>query len=458
MVLYNTMTRKKEELTYEGEKLGIYVCGPTVYNYIHIGNARTYCLFDTFRRYLAWRGVPVKFVSNLTDIDDRIIAGAAGGGITVKEFAERFIKEYQTDCASLNILPPDEQPRATESISLILDMIDVLIKKGYAYAAQGGDVYFRTKRFEEYGKLSRQNLDELEEGVRIEPGELKEDPLDFALWKAAKPGEPGWSSPYGEGRPGWHIECSAMAGAYLDGKVDIHGGGLDLIFPHHENEIAQSECSGGGQFSRYWMHVSMLNFDNRKMSKSLGNFFTVRDISAEYGYELIRYYLISAHYRSQMNFTRGILESFAVSLDRLKNCRYNLERAVNDADGAGEELAENAKLRKEQFIQAMDDDFNTADAIAALFEFARDINSAEKQSKQSLEYAAKVFDQLCSVLGILAEKEQEDIPEQALELLEARQTARSQKDYKKADEIREAITALGYTVEDTKDGPVIKKL
>ena len=457
MVIYNTLTRKKEPLTLSGNELKMYVCGPTVYNYIHIGNARTLCVFDTFRRYLAWRGIPVKFVSNITDIDDRIIDGANERGIPLKEYAEGYFNEFMTDCKGLNILPPDIQPKATESIDMMLKMIAALIEKGYAYATGNGDVYFRTKEFKGYGKLSRQNISELEEGVRIDPDEHKEDPLDFALWKAAKPGEPSWGSPYGEGRPGWHIECSAMANAYLGDSIDIHGGGLDLVFPHHENEIAQSECFNKAAFSRYWMHVAMLNFDNRKMSKSLGNFFTVRDLSGKYGYELIRYFLIGAHYRNQMNYTSEIMESCAVSLERLRNCRNNLERAIKDAAGDDLSLAGKTDTRKTQFIEAMEDDFNTADALAALFELARDINSAVGQSKKSLEYTAEVFDELCSVLGILSDTQPWEVPGEILELADARQRARLEKDFRTADELRDRIISLGFTIEDSKDGPVIKQ-
>ncbi len=458
MVLYNTMTRKKELLTLSGDQLKIYLCGPTVYNYIHIGNARTLCVFDTLRRYLAYRGIPVKFAINFTDVDDRIIDGANQEGVPAIEYAERYIKEFKTDCEGLNVQPPDVAPRATESIDIILDMIADLIEKGYAYATEHGDVYFRTKKFDEYGKLSHQDVAELEEGVRIEVDDIKEDPMDFALWKAAKPGEPSWNSPYGQGRPGWHIECSAMTKKYLGETIDIHGGGLDLVFPHHENEIAQSECCNGVEFVRYWMHIAMLNVENRKMSKSLGNFFTVREISEEYGYEPMRYLLISAHYRSQLNFTRDILESCVVSLERLRNCRENLGRSIVAAtDVGGKELLERAEARKAQFIEAMEDDLNTADAISALFEFVRDINSAEGLSRATLEQVAGTFDELSQILGILGEKALEEIPSDVLKMAEDRQLARANKDFKTADALRDKIAELGFILEDTKDGPVVKR-
>lgn len=458
MVIYNTMTRRKEELTLAGDELKIYLCGPTVYNFIHVGNARTLCVFDVFRRYLAYRGVPVKFVMNFTDIDDRIIARANEEGVSAKEYAERYIAEFLKDCEGLGVLPPNAAPKATESIDIILDMIAGLIKKGYAYAAANGDVYFRTKRFGEYGKLSHQNVDELEEGVRIEVDDIKEDPLDFALWKAAKPGEPSWDSPYSKGRPGWHIECSAMSKKFLGETVDIHGGGLDLVFPHHENEIAQSECCNNAVFSRYWMHVAMLNIDNRKMSKSLGNFFTVREVAEEYNYELIRYFLINAHYRSQVNFTREAMDSCATSVERLRNARRNLQRAIERAEKAGsDDLAQKAESRREQFIASMEDDLNTADAIAAIFEFARDINSAEGQSKAALETTAAVFDELCGVLGILRDAVEEEVPQEILNMANERQQARADRDFARADALRDEIVALGYVLEDTKDGPVVKK-
>lgn len=458
MVLYNTMTRKKEPLTFGGDALKIYLCGPTVYNYIHVGNARTLSVFDVFRRYLSFCGIPVRFAMNFTDIDDRIIARANEEGVSAKEYAERYITEFLRDCEGLRILPPDVAPRATESIDIILEMIASLIEGGYAYAVNG-DVYFRTKRFDEYGRLSHQNVEELEEGVRIEVDDTKEDSLDFALWKAAKPDEPSWDSPYGKGRPGWHIECSAMSKKYLGETIDIHGGGLDLVFPHHENEIAQSECCNGAVFSRYWMHIAMVNIDNRKMSKSLGNFFTVREIAEEYGYEPIRYFLINAHYRSQINFTRAVLESCVASLERLRNARRNLGRVIDLGNfGDGAQLTEKANERRTQFLAAMEDDLNTADALAALFELVRDINSAEGESERSLRDAAAVFDDLTSIIGILQDwSEQADVPQEIIEIAKERQRARADRDFQKADILRDRIVSMGYILEDTKDGPVVKK-
>ena len=457
MHIYNTMTRTKEPLTLAGDELRIYLCGPTVYNYIHIGNARTFCVFDTLRRYLSWRKVPLRFVSNITDIDDRIIDGANENGTSTKEYARRYMEEFFKDCAGLGIMPPDASPQATESIDVILDMTATLIDKGYAYVTDDNDVYFRTKKSAGYGRLSRQNLDELEAGAHAGPGERKQDPLDFALWKAAKPGEPSWDSPYGKGRPGWHIECSAMVKRIFGDTVDIHGGGLDLVFPHHENEIAQSECCSGEEFSRYWMHVAMVNVDSRKMSKSLGNFLTVRELSEEYGYEPLRYFNISAHYRSQLNFSHTALSSAAASLERLKNCRRNLSKAIGAAEGSDDGLKETARMRKAQFIETMDDDLNTADALAAIFEFVRDINSVQNQTREALREAAAVFDELTRVLGILLEGDEEEIPEEIMTLVRERVKARADRDFKKADEIRDSIASLGYALEDSKDGPVVKR-
>jgi len=456
MLIYNTMTRRKEPLTFDGDELKIYLCGPTVYNLIHIGNARTFCVFDTLRRYLAFRNIRVRFISNYTDIDDRIIDGANREGVSVKEYAERYIEEFIVDRDGLAILPPDESPRATESIDIIIEMTKELIQKGYAYAPGNGDVYFKTKAFSDYGKLSRQNLDELEAGSRIDVEEKKLDALDFAVWKAAKLGEPGWDSPFGRGRPGWHIECSAMIKKYFGETVDIHGGGLDLVFPHHENEIAQSECCNGAEFARYWMHAAMVNIESRKMSKSLGNFFTVRELSEQYGYEPLRFFNISAHYRSQLNFSHAALSSAVTSLDRLRNCKRNLNRAIESAKGGDTGLADKARARKEQFIGSMDDDLNTADALAAVFELARDINSAENQSKETLEEAAVIFGELCRVLGILLEEAEAEAPKEVLELAREREAARKARDFKKADELRDRIASMGYLVEDTKDGPVVK--
>ncbi|MEG2939083.1 MAG: cysteine--tRNA ligase, partial [Oscillospiraceae bacterium] len=401
MLIYNTLTRKKDELVPQsGKEIKIYACGPTVYNFIHIGNARPLCVFDTLRRYLKYRGYDVNFVQNFTDVDDKLIKKANEEGITLSEVAERFINEYWTDADGMNIVRADTHPRATDNIDQILDIINTLVKNGNAYVTKDGDVYFRTTSFKEYGKLSHQPLEELEAGARIGVGETKEDPMDFALWKSAKPGEPSWASPYGQGRPGWHIECSAMSRRYLGDTIDIHCGGQDLIFPHHENEIAQSECCNHKTFSRYWMHNGYINVDNRKMSKSLNNFFTVREISERYGYEPIRYMMISAHYRSPINYSAEVIEQCVSALERMYTCRDNLDFAIANAAQEGKHtLKEMCDDRREQFIKAMDDDLNTADGISAIFELIREINSADGEAKASYEYAASVFDELTGVLG-----------------------------------------------------------
>ena len=377
MKIYNTLTRQKEELvTLEPGVARIYACGPTVYNYIHIGNARPLCVFDVLRRYLEWRGYEVKFVQNFTDIDDKIIRRANEEGVGYQEIAARYIEEFWVDAKGLGVREATVHPKATENMEEIESLIAGLVEKGYAYRAANGDVYFRTHKFDEYGKLSHQPLDDLESGARIAVGEEKEDPMDFALWKAAKPGEPSWPSPWSDGRPGWHIECSAMARRYLGETIDIHCGGQDLIFPHHENEIAQSECCNGAPFARYWMHNGYINVDNKKMSKSLNNFFTVRDVAEQYGYEPIRFFLISSSYRSPINYNTAIIEQAKASLDRLYNCKSALEFAVGNAGEGDGDPAFAAALasRRDQFIAAMEDDLNTADAIAALFELVRDIN------------------------------------------------------------------------------------
>ncbi|MDO4566228.1 MAG: cysteine--tRNA ligase [Oscillospiraceae bacterium] len=460
MQVYNTLTRSKEELIpQKGKEIKIYACGPTVYNYIHIGNARPLCVFDVLRRYLKYRGFDVFFVQNFTDIDDKLIKKANEEGISVPEVAERFIKEYWTDADGMNIMRAEAHPRATDNIEGILEIINGLVEKGHAYATADGDVYFRTQSFEEYGKLSHQQLEELEAGARIGVGEAKEDPMDFALWKAAKPGEPFWDSPYGKGRPGWHIECSAMSRRYLGDTLDIHCGGQDLIFPHHENEIAQSECCTGEPFVRYWMHNGYINVDDRKMSKSLGNFFTVREISEVYGYEPIRYLMLSAHYRSPINYSTDVIEQCISSLERLYNCRENLDFAIKNASGSNERLKAQSDSRREQFIKAMDDDLNTADGLAAIFELVRDINSAmEDSSRESLEYAAEVFDELAGVLGLMYKRKNEEAPAEVLELAERRQQARKDKDFATADALRDKIIAMGWSLEDTKDGPKLSKL
>ena len=458
MKLYNTLTRQVDEFVpLEGNKVKIYACGPTVYNFIHIGNGRAACVFDTLRRYMIYKGYDVKFVQNFTDVDDKMINKANEEGTTVKEVADRYIKEYFTDADGLGIMRADVHPKATENISEILDIIDGLVQKGHAYVAENGDVYFDVHSDPEYGKLSHQPLDELEVGARIAPGEIKRDPMDFAIWKAAKPGEPSWESPYGLGRPGWHIECSAMVRKYLGVTADIHCGGQDLIFPHHENEIAQSECCNGAQFVRYWVHNGYVNVDNKKMSKSLGNFFTVRDVAKEYGYEPIRFFAVSAHYRSPINFNREIMDQCKAALTRLHTCRDNLDFMIKNTSGSNEDLKEKADARKRQFEEAMDEDLNTANGITAVFELVSDINSAKDQSKEALEYAAEVFDKLTGILGFDLKAKEDGVPAEIMELVERRVAAKKAKDFALADSLRNEITEKGYIVEDTPQGPKVSK-
>ncbi len=453
MKIFNTLTREKQELVpVEEGTLRIYACGPTVYNYIHIGNARPLCVFDVLRRYLEWRGYKVNFVQNFTDIDDKLIKKANEEGITVKEVAERYIDEFWTDAKGLNIREATVHPKATENIDAIQDIISSLIEKGYAYKSKG-DVYFRAKKFKEYGKLSHQPLDDLEAGARIDVTEIKEDPMDFCLWKSAKPGEPYWDSPWGQGRPGWHIECSAMAGRFLGKTIDIHCGGQDLIFPHHENEIAQSECANGCDFSHYWMHNGYINVDNRKMSKSLNNFFTVREVANVYGYEPIRYLMISSHYRSPINYSTDILEQGKNALERLYTCRDNLDFALKNAAEGGESPEFLAKY-KQEFIDAMDDDFNTADAIGVLFSMVREINTmvAEGAGKAAIEAAIALFDELTYVLGLVYNRKADDLDAEVEALIEQRTAARKAKDFKTADAIRDKLKEMGIVLEDTPQG------
>ena len=453
MKIFNTLTREKQELVpVEEGTLKIYACGPTVYNYIHIGNARPLCVFDVLRRYFEWRGYKVTFVQNFTDIDDKLIKKANEEGITVKEVAERYIEEFWTDAKGLNVREATVHPKATENIDAIQDIISSLIEKGYAYESKG-DVYFRAKKFKEYGKLSHQPLDDLEAGARIDVTEIKEDPMDFCLWKSAKPGEPYWESPWGQGRPGWHIECSAMAGRFLGKTIDIHCGGQDLIFPHHENEIAQSECANGCDFSHYWMHNGYINVDNRKMSKSLNNFFTVREVANVYGYEPIRYLMISSHYRSPINYSTDIIEQGKNALDRLYTCRDNLDFALKNAAEGGEAPEFLAKYRQE-FIDAMDDDFNTADAIGVLFSMVREINTmvAEGAGKVAIEAAITLFDELTYVLGLVYNRKTDDLDSEVEALIEQRTAARKAKDFKTADAIRDKLKEMGIVLEDTPQG------
>ena len=457
MKIFNTLTREKEEFKpiTEGE-VKIYACGPTVYNYIHIGNARPICVFDVLRRYLEYRGYKVTFVQNFTDIDDKIIKKANEEGTDYKTVSEKYIEEFWKDAKGLNFRPATVHPKATENIDKIIEIVSGLIENGHAYAVDG-DVYFSPKTFPEYGKLSHQPLEELEAGARIMVGDIKRDPMDFALWKAAKPGEPYWDSPWGKGRPGWHIECSAMVCRYLGETIDIHCGGQDLIFPHHENEIAQSECFTGKPFAHYWMHNGYINVDNVKMSKSLGNFFTVRDVAEKYGYEPIRYLMISSSYRSPINYSVDIIEQCKASLQRLYTCRDGIDFEIKNApDG---ELDENIKTqfdkRVEQFIKAMDDDLNTADGIAAVFELARDINTlvvGKGVTKATAEYAAKIFDELTGVLGLVYNRKTETLDEDIDAMIEARTKARKEKNWAEADRIRDELKAMGIVLEDTAQG------
>lgn len=459
MKVYNTLTRKKEELLpiTPGE-IKIYACGPTVYNYIHIGNARPLCIFDILRRYLEYRGYNVKFVQNFTDIDDKIIRRANEEHVDFSEISERYIKEFWTDADGLNIRHATINPKATENIDAIIQIISTLIEKGYAYEAQG-DVYFSTEKFKDYGKLSHQPLEDLEAGARIMVGEVKREPMDFAVWKAAKPGEPAWDSPWGKGRPGWHIECSAMNWRYLGDTIDIHCGGQDLIFPHHENEIAQSECFTGKPFAHYWMHNGYINVDNVKMSKSLGNFFTVRDVAEKYGYEPIRYLLISAQYRSPINYSTDIIEQCIAALNRLYTCRDSLDfelKNAADAEHDGDKaIIDGFDKYREQFISAMDDDLNTADAIASIFELVRDINTnvvGKTPSKALVEGAIAMFDELTGVLGLVYNRKTETLDSDVEALIEARTNARKEKNWAEADRIRDQLKEMGIVLEDTAQG------
>lgn len=457
MKVFNTLTRKKEEFKpIEEGKVKIYACGPTVYNFIHIGNARPLCVFDVLRRFLEYIGYDVRFVQNFTDIDDKIIKRANEEGLTYKEVSEKYIEEFWKDVKGMNVREATVHPKATENIDEIIDIVSTLIDKGYAYAVNG-DVYFSPSKFKEYGKLSHQPLEDLEAGARIMVGEVKKEPMDFALWKSAKPGEPYWDSPWGHGRPGWHIECSAMVRRYLGKTIDIHCGGQDLIFPHHENEIAQSECCNGVPFAHYWMHNGYINVDNVKMSKSLGNFFTVRDVAEKYGYEPIRFLMISSQYRSPINYSTDIIEQCKASLARLYNCRDGLDFALEKAgDGAvSDELLAMFDKRRRQFIDAMSDDLNTADAIAALFELVRDINTnviAANANKGSVEEAIKVFDELADVLGLVYDRKKESIDDEIEALIEQRTQARKDRNWAEADRIRDELKAKGIVLEDTAQG------
>ncbi len=467
MKLFNTLTRQKEEFVpINPGKVMMYSCGPTVYNFFHIGNARPFIIFDTLRRYLEYCGNEVKFVQNFTDIDDKMINKANELGITVKELADQYINEYFIDAKGLGIHEATVHPRATENIDAIIDIISRLIENGYAYNVDG-DVYYSAKKFKDYGKLSHQPLEDLESGARIDVNEDKQDPMDFALWKKQKPGEPAWESPWGMGRPGWHIECSAMANKYLGKTIDIHSGGQDLIFPHHENEIAQSEAANCCNFANYWVHNGYINIDNRKMSKSLGNFFTVRDVAKEFDYEVIRFFMLSAHYRSPINFSKELMESSKSALERIYTCMETLEFLGGSAETKELKESEREVISaldgyKKKFIAAMDDDLNTADAISALFEIVSEANvkltADNKPSKAAAEYALNLLSELGGVLGLLSNRGGEEVPAEVTELLEQRKAARAEKNWAKSDEIRDRLGELGYTVKDTRQGQQLIKL
>lgn len=463
MKLFNSLTAKKEEFVpiTPGE-VKMYSCGPTVYNYFHIGNARPFIIFDTLRRYLEYSGYKVKFVQNFTDIDDKMINKANELGITVRELADKYIAEYFKDAEGLGIHRATVHPRATENIDAIIEIISKLVESGYAYNVDG-DVYYSTKKFSEYGKLSHQPLEELESGARIDVSEDKRDPMDFALWKKQKPGEPAWESPWGMGRPGWHIECSAMANKYLDKSIDIHSGGQDLIFPHHENEIAQSEAANGCTFANYWVHNGYINVDNKKMSKSLGNFFTVRDVAKEFDYEVIRFFMLSAHYRSPINFSKDLMESAKSSLGRIYTCIENLEFLSQNARDVSLKDSEEESVKtlsgyKDKFIAAMDDDLNTADAISAIFEIVSYANKNidSDSSKELIEKYIATIKELGNILGLL-QKSKSDVPAEIQSILDERAAARAEKNWGKSDELRDKLKELGYIVKDTKQGQQLTK-
>ena len=458
--IFNSMTRKKEEFVpvHPGEAR-IYACGPTVYNYFHIGNARPFIVFDTLRRYLEYRGYKVTFVQNFTDIDDKMIKAANEQGITVKQLGEHFIEEYFKDAKGLNIRPATVHPKATEHIEDIIRLISRLIEEGHAYVAENGDVYYDTESFKDYGKLSGQDLDDLEMGARIEVNDVKKNPMDFALWNAKKPGEPAWKSPFSEGRPGWHIECSAMSQKYLGDTFDIHGGGQDLKFPHHENEIAQSEGATGKTFANYWMHNGYINIDNRKMSKSLGNFFTVRDISKEFDLLAVRLFMLSSHYRNPINFSRDLIVQAEAALSRIANCRENL-RFVAEAGKSEAKKELDLESFRQRFIDAMDDDLNTADAIGVIFDLVKELNTAFSQGGDAAQAkeGLGMLDELLGVLGLIKEEREEEIPSEIQALAEERAEARKAKDWARADAIRDQLKEAGYELKDTPEGVKITRV
>ena len=467
MKFYNTLTRKKEEFVpIEEGKVKMYVCGPTVYNFIHIGNARPMIVFDTARRYMEYKGYEVNFVSNFTDVDDKIIKKAIEEGVSAEEISQRYIAECKKDMADMNVKPATTHPLATQEIDGMIDMISTLIDKDFAYAVNG-TVYFRTRRFDEYGKLSHKNLDDLRSGNRsllVSGEDQKEDPLDFVLWKPKKEGEPFWVSPWGEGRPGWHIECSVMSKKYLGEEIDIHAGGEDLIFPHHENEIAQSECCNGKIFARYWLHNGFLNIDNRKMSKSLGNFFTVREIGEKYDLQVLRFFMLSAHYRSPLNFSAEIMESSKNALERIltavETLNHLAETAVSGMTAEEEKACEEMRQFRAKFEEAMDDDLNTADAVSSVFELVKfaNTNASADSSKEFVETLKKEISELCDILGIITEKKEDTLEAEVEALIAERQAARKAKDFAKADEIRDKLLAMGIQLKDTREGVQWKRI
>jgi len=463
MKIFNTLSRTKEEFVpLEEGKVKMYVCGPTVYNFIHIGNARPMIVFDTVRRYFEYKGYEVNFVSNFTDVDDKIIKKAIEEGVDADTISERYIAECKKDMEGMNVKPATVHPQATQEICGMLEMIGQLIEKGHAYVSKDGTVYFRTKSFKEYGKLSHKNLDDLQSGfreIKVTGEEDKEDPTDFVLWKPKKEGEPYWESPWCQGRPGWHIECSVMSKKYLGESIDIHAGGEDLIFPHHENEIAQSEAANGKSFATYWMHNAFLNIDNRKMSKSLGNFFTVREISEKYDLQVLRFFMLSAHYRSPLNFSADLMEASKNGLERIRTAVERLNDCLKTANDAAmtEEEKKNAEAVQE-FVQkyeaAMDDDFNTADAISAVFELVKLSNTtaSEQSSGAYLTYVKETIEKLCDVLGIITEKKEEILDSEIEEMIAQRQQARKERNFALADEIRGKLLEMGIILEDTREG------
>lgn len=467
MKLYNTLTKRKEEFVpLEEGKVKMYVCGPTVYNFIHIGNARPMIVFDTVRRYFEYKGYDVNYVSNFTDVDDKIIKKAIEEGTSADEVSKRFIEECKKDMAGMNVKPATKHPLATEEICGMVEMIQTLIDKGYAYE-KNGTVYFRTRQFKEYGKLSHKNLDDLRSGERsllVTGEDEKEDPLDFVLWKPKKEGEPAWQSPWCDGRPGWHIECSVMSKKYLGEQIDIHAGGEDLVFPHHENEIAQSEAANGKEFAKYWMHNAFLNIDNKKMSKSLGNFRTVREISEQYDLQVLRFFMLSAHYRSPLNFSADLMEASKNGLERIVNAADNLKFLMKNAKAenmteAEKELTAKTDAFVADFERAMDDDFNTADAVAAIFDLVKFINS-NTDAESSTEYLNELFAllvKLTDVLGLIVDKKEEILAEDIEKLIEERQAARKAKDFARADAIRDELLAKGIILKDTREGVQWKK-